>query len=173
MILEDIEGLVELLQNSNPADYETNNLRYCKIMDRLVNPRNLKSLTESELVGIHAGLCWLSMNSSTFSDVIDEELVSGGFEFDDDGNNLFVVLDSLLSQESFPLVVLDHLVHNPEMLYCGFNEPDWVAIKKMPEKLFLRLWSSLEDPFQKGYRQQMIKNPHLPDSLKGLNWWDD
>jgi hypothetical protein len=173
MILEDIEGLVELLQKSNPADYETNNLRYCKIMDRLVNPRNLKSLTESELVGIHAGLCWLSMNSSTFSDVIDEELVSGGFEFDDDGNNLFVVLDSLLSQESFPLVVLDHLVHNPEMLYCGFNEPDWVTIKKMPEKLFLRLWSSLEDSFKKGYRQQMVKNPHLPDSLKGLNWWDD
>jgi hypothetical protein len=173
MILEEIEGLVEKLQNSNPADFETNNLRYCKIMNRLVNPRILKSLTDSELVGIHAGLCWLSMNSSDFSDVIDEELVSGGFEFDDDGNSLYVVLDSLLSQEGFPLVIIDHLVHNPEMLYCGFNAPDWVASKNMPEKLFLRLWSSLEDPFSKGYREQMIKNPHLPESLKGLNWWEN
>jgi hypothetical protein len=173
MIFEEIQGLADLLHDSNPADYETNNLRYCKIMERLVNPRVLKSLTPTELVQIHAGLCWLSMNSSTFSDVIDEELISGGFEFDDDGNNLYVVLDSLLSQQDFPSEVIDHLVHNPEMLYCGFNEPDWVAIKKMPEKLFLRLWSSLEDPFQKGYRQQMAKNPYLPESLKGLNWWDD
>ena len=173
MILEDIEGLVELLQNSSPSDFELNNERYCKIMLRLINPRTLKSLTDKELVGIHAGLCWLSMNSSDFADVIDEELLDGSLEFDDDGNNLYIVLDALLSQEDFPLVVIDHLVHNPEMLYCGFNEPDWVAIKNMPEKLFLRLWSSLEDPFQKGYRQQMVKNPHLPDSLKGLNWWED
>ena len=173
MIYDEIESFAEILGNSVPADFETNNQRYCKIMERLVNPRVLKSLTPLELVQVHAGLCWLAMNSSEFCEVVDEELLTGGYEFDDDGNNLYVVLDSLLSQDDFPMEVIDHLVHNPEMLYCGFNEPDWVAIKNMPEKLFLRLWSSFEDPFKKGYREQMLKNPHLPESLKGLNWWDD
>ncbi len=173
MILQELEQFVELLENSSPADFERNNEIYSKIMVKLINPRNLKSLSESELVGLHAGLCWLSMNSGNFNEVVDEDLVSGGYEFDDDGNSLFVVLDYLIGQDAFPLVVLDHLIHNPEMLYCGFNEPDWVAAKALPEKLFLRMWTSLEDPFQKGYRQQMIKNPHLPESLKGLNWWEN
>lgn len=173
MVIEDLEELVELLQKSKSADFELNNERYSKIAKRLINPRTLKSLTASELVGIHAGLCWLSINSSQFAEVIDEDLISGGYEFDDDGNNLYVLLDLLLSQEEFPMAVIDHLVHNPEMLYCGFTEPDWVAIKNMPEKFFLRLWTSLEGEFKKGYRQQMTKNPFLPESLKGLNWWED
>lgn len=174
MIVEELKEFGEMLGGSSAADYERNNEVYAKLLQKIIQPRVYKALEPMELVGVYGGLAWLSQNSEEFAEVVDSDLLTGLSDFDGDGNNLYVVLDLMLSQESFPSAAIDFYLQNPEFLELGFTEPDWVAKRELTEKQFLRLWNCLPSAdFKKGYREQMLKNPHLPQDLKGLSVWED